>query len=228
MELEKVTDSVPRRYNDACGAAHALELVGERWALLILRELILGPRRFGDLRASLPGLSANVLTQRLEGLEAAGVVRRGRLPPPASVPVYELTDWGAEIRPVFAVLGRWAARSPRHDPTLPLSPTSLMLSFETMFDADRAGAEPLSALFVFDQARYAVRIADGRIDVGRARDGEAADFTLTAAGPPVVAAWVYGAAPLEALADQASLTGDRTQAERFRTLHIDLACPRAR
>jgi DNA-binding HxlR family transcriptional regulator len=70
MELEKITRSPTRRYEDACGTAHALDLIGERWALLVMRELMLGPRRFGDLRASLPGVSANVLTQRLEGLEA--------------------------------------------------------------------------------------------------------------------------------------------------------------
>src|SRR5690606_2905113 len=82
--------SVParRRYEDACGAAHALDLVGERWALLVMRELMFGPRRFSDLKAALPGISANVLTQRLEGLEASAIVERRRLPPPASVQVY--------------------------------------------------------------------------------------------------------------------------------------------
>jgi len=85
MKLEKLTNQTRRRYDDACGTAHGLELIGERWALLVVRELMFGPKRFGDLRASLPGLSANVLTQRLEGLEAAGVVVRRKLPPPASV-----------------------------------------------------------------------------------------------------------------------------------------------
>ena len=88
MKLQKLTDSrngpSRRSYEDACGAAHALDLVGERWALLVMRELMLGPKRFSDIRADLPGISANVLTQRLEGLEAAGVVVRRRLPPPAS------------------------------------------------------------------------------------------------------------------------------------------------
>ena len=88
MKLEKITDSQHgpsrRRYDDACGTAHALDLVGERWALLVMRELMLGPKRFSDIRADLPGISANVLTQRLEGLEAAGVVvrrKRCRRPP---------------------------------------------------------------------------------------------------------------------------------------------------
>ena len=105
-----------RRYDDACGTAHALDLVGERWALLVMRELMLGPKRFSDIRADLPGISANMLTQRLEGLEAAGVLVRRRLPPPASAQVYELTPWGYEAEPIFQVLGRWAARSPEPRP----------------------------------------------------------------------------------------------------------------
>src|SRR3954447_12897338 len=87
MESQKITTGKSgtsrRSYDDACGAAHALDLVGERWALLVIRELMLGPKRFGDLRRDLPGISANVLTQRLEGLEEVGVVIRRRLPPPA-------------------------------------------------------------------------------------------------------------------------------------------------
>src|ERR671917_2501717 len=99
MKLKKITKThaPPRRsYEDACGAAHALDLVGERWALLVMRELMLGPKRFSDLRADLPGISANVLTQRLEGLEASGILARRKLPPPASAQVYELTPWGYE------------------------------------------------------------------------------------------------------------------------------------
>src|SRR3982750_1569942 len=127
-----------RSYDDACGAAHALDLIGERWALLVMRELMLGPKRFSDLRAALPGISANVLPQRLEGLEAAGVLTRRKLPPPAGAQVYELTPWGYESEPIFQALGRWAARSPRPDPSLPLSAVSLFLSFRTMLDPQRA------------------------------------------------------------------------------------------
>src|ERR1041384_3799854 len=127
-----------RSYEDACAAAHALDLVGERWALLVMRELMLGPKRFSDLRADLPGISANVLTQRLEGLEAAGSVVPRRPPPPPRVQVYELPPWGYESEPIFQALGRWAARSPTHDPSLPLSAVSLLLSFRTMLDPARA------------------------------------------------------------------------------------------
>src|SRR3546814_2392055 len=91
-----------------------------------MRELMLGPKRFSDLRADLPGISANVLTQRLEGLESSGLLARRKLPAPASTQVYELTEWGYEAEPIVQSLGSWAARSPQHDPALPISATSLM------------------------------------------------------------------------------------------------------
>src|SRR5918992_576666 len=94
-----------RTYCDGCAAAHALDLVGERWALLVVRELLLGPKRFTDLPAGLPNVSPNVLAQRLRELERAGVVRRRKLAPPAASRVYELTDWGLELEPVVISLG---------------------------------------------------------------------------------------------------------------------------
>src|SRR3954464_5929351 len=110
MKLEKITkDGAPsrRRYDDACGAAHALDVVGERWGLLVVRELLLGPKRFGDLHRGLGAVSQNVLSQRLRELEAKGVVTRRRLGPPVSAPVYELTSRGAALEPVLVALGRW-------------------------------------------------------------------------------------------------------------------------
>src|SRR6188508_245397 len=101
-----------RTYDDGCGIAHALDLVGERWALLVVRELLLGPKRFTDLRAGLPGISANILSQRLRELEAEGIVARDTLPPPAGVAVYALTPRGAELEPVVLALGAWGIRSP--------------------------------------------------------------------------------------------------------------------
>src|SRR5919204_3604115 len=116
MQLQKLTTTQKsqekRRYDDACGLAHALELLGERWAMLVLRELAYGPRRFSELKADLQGISANVLTQRLTELEGRRLVRKIKLPPPASVQVYEATEWGLEAVPVIASLGKWAARSP--------------------------------------------------------------------------------------------------------------------
>src|SRR3954462_7784643 len=116
MQLKKLTESnnAPsrRRYDDACGTAHALDLIGERWALLVMRELLLGPKRFSDIRGDLPGISANTLSQRLEGLEASGLVVRRRLPPPASVQVYELTGLGYEGGPIIPNPGCWGDPAP--------------------------------------------------------------------------------------------------------------------
>ena len=204
-----------RRYEDACGTAHALELVGDRWALLVMRELMLGPRRFGDLKADLPGISANILTQRLEELEAAGLVVRQKLPPPASVRVYALTAWGLEAEPVIQTLGRWAARSPAHDPTLPISPVSLMLSFRTMFDPARAAAFAATIGFVLGDQSFVVRIRDGMLETERG-DPHGSDAVFEG-GAAQVAACVYGGQPVAAMVKDGALRvhGDRAIAERF-------------
>src|SRR5690242_11949133 len=102
-----------RSYADPCGIARALDVVGERWALLVLRELMLGPRRFGQLRDGLPDMSPNVLTQRLRELEEDGLVRKIMLDPPASVAVYELTERGRAVEPVLIELGRWGSATAR-------------------------------------------------------------------------------------------------------------------
>lgn len=221
MKLDKVTREAARgagrRYHDACGAAHGLDLVGERWALLVMRELMFGPRRFGDLKSDLCGLSANVLTQRLEGLEEAGVVRKRKLPPPASVQVYELTDWGYEARPVFEVLGRWAARSPRHDPTLPISAVSVMMSLRTMFDAEKAGELTARIGFVFDDRSFVATITDGEL-TNEQTGVEDCDLVFVCA-PSVVPEYVYGKRPLSEIEAEGrmAVTGDRALAERFQT-----------
>ncbi|MFU0507761.1 winged helix-turn-helix transcriptional regulator [Pseudaminobacter sp. NGMCC 1.201702] len=222
MKLEKITqpsNPPPRRsYNDACGMAHALDLIGERWAMLVMRELMLGPKRFGDLRADLPGISANVLTQRLEGLEAAGLLTRRKLPPPASIQVYELTPWGYESEPIFQALGRWAARSPAHDPRLPLSSVSLILSFRTMFDPSRAAGFAARIGLRLGEETFQITIGEGRIEASRdAIEGADVVFTGTA---PAIAAAVYGGQPLDALETQGmlSIAGERSVAERFVTL----------
>jgi len=206
-----------RRYEDGCGAAHALELVGERWALLILRELMLGPRRFGDLAASLPGISPNVLTQRLAELEAAAILRRTRLPPPASAPAYALTEWGAELEPVIREIGRWAARSPSKRPG-PMSVASLVLSFRTMFSAERAGAlEAVLGLRIAGQD-FTARIAGGALEIGPGR-AEAPAAVLE--GPPdAIAAVAYGGQPLdEALAEGSlRIEGDTLPVRAFLAL----------
>ncbi|MFJ6675737.1 winged helix-turn-helix transcriptional regulator [Actinosynnema sp. NPDC091369] len=127
-----------RRYDDACAAAHALDLVGERWALLVVRELLFGPKRFTDLRTGLPGASPNVLSQRLRELDAAGVLRRRRIPPPAAAWVYELTPWGHGLEPVVTALGRWGAQAPGALGEGPISVDSMMLALRSLYDPERA------------------------------------------------------------------------------------------
>lgn len=222
MMLEKITTVIDgpsrRRYEDACAAAHALDLVGERWALLVMRELMMGPKRFSDLRSSLPGISANVLTQRLEGLEAAGVLVRRKLPPPSAAQVYELTPWGYESEPIFQALGRWAARSPAHDPTLPFSAASLLLSLRTMLDPERAEGIDARIGFRLGAESFLGHLAGGRIDIERGQLDEA-DLVFTGM-PPIIAAAIYGGQPLDALEAEGALRieGDRALADRFTTL----------
>ncbi len=216
MQLEKVTEERPaeakRSYDDACGTAHALDLIGERWALLVLRELMLGPRRFSGLKADLPGISSNVLAQRLVELERRGLARKLKLPPPASVQVYEATEWGLEAEPIVQALGRWAARSPRHDPTLPISAVSIMLSFRTMIDRDKARDIDARIGFRFGETAYVARLHNGAIDVAR---GEPAGCDVVfIAEPTALAAVVYGGAPLDSI----GVEGDRDLAKRFTTL----------
>jgi DNA-binding HxlR family transcriptional regulator len=216
MQLEKVTESrrsePKRRYDDACGTAHALELIGDRWTLLVLRELMLGPRRFSELRGDLPGISANVLTQRLTEMESRGLVRRRRLPPPASVQVYEATPWGLEAEPIVQALGRWAARSPQHDPTLPISGVSILLSFRTMIDTKRARGIDARIGFRFGEDEYVARLKKGTIRVARG-PVVGADAIVTAA-PAALAAVVYGGQPL----DMIGIEGNAGLAAQFVTL----------
>ena len=216
MKLQKITDSgraaSKRRYDDACGTAHALDLIGERWALLVMRELMLGPKRFGDLRSRPAG------DQRQRADPAAGGAGGGRAAgaAPAAAArlaqVYELTPWGYEAEPIVQSLGKWAARSPAHDPTLPISATSIMLSFRTMFDAARAGDFRARIGFRLGAEHFLARVEDGRFESGRAEiEGADAVFTGTPTG---LAAFVYGGQPIEVLeqAGMLKVEGDRAVA----------------
>lgn len=213
MELEKITklrqNQEKRRYEDACGLAHAMELLGERWAMLVLRELAYGPRRFSELKVDLQGISANVLTQRLTELEGRGLVRRTKLPPPASVQVYEATEWGLEAVPLIASLGRWAARSPWHDPTLQMSHVSVMMSLQTLLSPARAKGLRARIGFQFGDTSYVATVHDGRLDVDRTKVEEC-DVVFTGA-PSAVAAVIHGGAPFEMI----RVEGDMELAKRF-------------
>ncbi len=207
-----------RTYCDGCAAAHALDLVGERWALLVVRELLLGPKRFTDLRASLPNVSPNVLAQRLRELERAGVVRRRKLAPPAASRVYELTDWGLELEPVITQLGRWGARSPSRPRDATLGVDSLILSFRTMFDPRAADGLSASYELHLDEDVFRVEVSDGRFEIARG-EAERPDATIEA-DSATLATLVYEGRPLaEALrSGDARIEGDEPAVERFLTL----------
>jgi len=204
-------------YDDGCATAHALDLIGERWALLIVRELIPGPKRFSDLKAALCGISTNILTTRLAELEAGHIIVRRKLPPPAASQVYVLTPWGAGLEPLIKDLGRWAARSPTMTPGKPMSAASVMLSFRTMFAPERAEGLDFEAALVLDGVPHRVRVANAELDI---QIGEAAQPVFTLSGDPnLVAGLVYGGMTLDAVQSAGLIVeGGRALARRFATL----------
>jgi DNA-binding HxlR family transcriptional regulator len=167
-----------RSYADPCGRARALDLIGERWALLIVRELVLGPKRFTDLRAGLPHVGPDVLSQRLRELESAGILRRRTLPPPATARVYELTDRGTELEPVLLELGRWGSRAAFGASDQEIGVDAFMLALKTLFDQRASdGLETVCELRCAGQA-FTARIADQQFELTRAHATDA-DATIT-------------------------------------------------
>jgi DNA-binding HxlR family transcriptional regulator len=196
-----------------------MELIGERWALLIVRELLLGARRFSDLRASLPGISAKVLTERLAGLEQAGVLVRRKLPSPAATQVYELTEWGYLAEPAIQELGRWAARSREHNPQLPLSSVSFMLSLRTMIDHAAARGFDATVGFTLGGESFLAELRGGHMPVRRVEQAGGADAWFEAEAPLPLLRVFYGKQPLaEAERAGVKLTGDKALAQRFAAL----------
>lgn len=161
--------TAPRRrcYDDGCAAAHALDLIGERWALLVVRELLLGPRRFTDLRHALRNISPNVLTQRLTGLEACGIVEHTQLSPPAACRVYGLTPWGMQLEPILMELLKWGVRSPAFLRGSPLTADAMVLSFKAMFDPALADGLACRIALIMGRETYYAAIEDGRLSVFR-------------------------------------------------------------
>ncbi|GHF46984.1 DNA-binding HxlR family transcriptional regulator [Deinococcus metalli] len=206
-----------RSYGDGCAAAHALDLIGERWALLVVRELLLGPRRFTDLKTALPGISATVLTQRLSDLEDVGVVVREQLPPPAASWTYALTPWGQDLEPVLMQLGRWGARSPHRAPA-PISVATLITAQRTMFSAVAAAGVDANVHLRPGRDIFTARVQGGTFQLTPGAQGTP-DATLSGdvAG---LGAVLFGGLPLDvAEADGVlGVTGDRVLAARYATL----------
>src|SRR3954471_20464009 len=156
-----------RSYGQGCGTAYALDVIGDRWALLVARELVLGPKRFTDLRDGLPGIGPNVLSQRLKELEEDGGLRRRVLPPPAGSTGYEFTEWGSELEDVIVRLGRWGARSPDMPRETETQPEWLVLGMRAIYDPDDDPAPALYELRFGGDEVFWARVADGSLRVGR-------------------------------------------------------------
>jgi DNA-binding HxlR family transcriptional regulator len=204
-----------RTYGDGCSSAHALDLVGERWALLIVRDLLFGPKRFTDLQAGLASGSPNVLTQRLRELEDAGVVRRRRLPPPASVNVYELTGWGAELEPILMGLQRWGAGSPSFPHDRPVGCDAAMLALKNTFVPSAARDLSVTVEVRFATDAFRLSVDHGTIDIARG-PAPHAELVLET-DPGTLEALAFGGVSVRAAerAGTLALAGDRAELERL-------------
>jgi DNA-binding HxlR family transcriptional regulator len=195
--------------------SHALDLVGERWALLVVRELMYGPKRFTDLRHGLPNASPNVLSQRLRELEEIGVLRRRRLGPPVGAWAYELTDWGRALEPVLLQLNRWGDRSPLRDRSAVASPDSLMFAVRTAFDPDADPGLTATYLVRLEEHAFDVRVDAGTVTVRR---GEPSDpDAVVDTDPPTFRDLVNGtASAADALGSGClAITGEAKAVERL-------------
>jgi DNA-binding HxlR family transcriptional regulator len=202
--------------------ARSLDVVGERWALLVVRELLLGPKRFSDLLAGLADASPNVVSQRLRDLTEHGVVRRRDLGPPARVHIYELTDWGHELEPVLLHLGRWGSRARQPATRKPLGIDSLVLSLKTAFDSSRAETDNATYDLRIDDEVFVLTVIDGTLDVRRGT-AHNPDATIVTSRTALTAA-VEGEGTPDDLLDAGDLeiTGDR----KARSLAIaSFLCP---
>jgi DNA-binding HxlR family transcriptional regulator/putative sterol carrier protein len=205
-----------RTYGDGCAIARALDLVGERWALLVVRELLLGPKRYTDLRRGLPNASPNVLSERLRELEQAGVVRRRKLPPPAGSRVYELTDWGLELEQIVIALGRWAAHSPTPPGDAPVrSADSIALALRGLFDARAADGLRATYELRLGEDRFRIEVADDQLEVSRGEIDQA-DATIDT-DPDTLNGVLWGGRTLTEAERSGTLTieGDKAAVKRF-------------
>lgn len=201
------------RYDEGCLGAHALNLIGDRWALLVVRELMFQPKRFQMLRAGLPGITASVLTQRLGQLEQAGVVSHDVV-----LAIYALTDQGRALHPVLCELCRWALIMPGHDPSKFISPSALMISISATVDADRAAGSRLRAGFLSGHEGFEVTLSPEGAPLVRASRAPSGDFVLEGSGN-LLAAAIYGRGPLAlATPGRIVLRGDPAAAQAFADL----------
>lgn len=220
MLIWKYTGRV-RSYRDLCGIARALDVIGERWALLVVRELLLGPKRFADLHRGLPGMSQNVLTQRLRELEDAGVLVRRRALPPAAGLVYDLTPHGRDLEPVLLALGRWGSPlPPRPNSPGELSPDALVTALRTTFDPAAADGMNGTVRLGLPSDAFVITVHDGHLDAAR---GDASADAALAGSVRTIQDLVFDQRPLdEAIrTGDARADGDTTFLQRFLGLFED-------
>jgi DNA-binding HxlR family transcriptional regulator len=207
-----------RSYEDGCAFAQVLDLVGERWALLVMRELMFGPRRFTDLKESLTGIATNVLTQRLAGLEEAGVLRQVDLPRPARGKAYALTPWGLAFREPLRIMGAWAARSPHLRFEHRLSAAAAMLSLGSMFDPAKAKGATLALDLRLPDGDFALRVEGGQLSVEPGRN--AGPEAVVTGDQNMILRVLYAGLPVEATMADGSLAveGDTGTLARLATM----------
>jgi DNA-binding HxlR family transcriptional regulator len=221
--------STKRSYGEACRFAYALDVVGERWALLVVRELLLGPKRFTDLRTGLPHASSNILSERLRDLEHGGVIQRRKLPPPAASTVYELTEWGRELEPIVTKLGAWGARSPSPPDSQEIGPDSVILALRSLFDREAAGELTATYGLRIGEHGFRLEIAAGELELGRGAVEDPA-ATIAFADAPTFAAILAGELALDQAiaAGTARVEGSKQAAKRFlRLFPMPEPCERA-
>ncbi len=191
-----------KRYDQYCPMAHALDLVGDRWSLMVVRELMRGPQRYTDLVAGLPGIGTNVLASRLRDLEAHGILTRTTLPPPAASKVYELTDYGRDLQPVMHELGMWGARS--------LGPPS---AGPPLFEGWLGNALHCAMSPLAPPGRFEFRVGDevaSMID-GEVQDGPIDDPDVVVEAEPDGIYWMF----VERRSDHVRVEGDRTLLDKL-------------
>src|SRR5690606_29042430 len=205
------TADIPRiRYDEGCLASHALNLVGDRWALLVVHELMFAPKRFQMIRNGLPGITASVLTGRLAQLQAGSIVAHDE-----RLGIYCLTDAGRGLLPVLEALCRWALTVPGHDPSRFISPSALMISMGVSLVREKAEGRTAFAGFDFGKEAFEMRVDGGDLST-KAVARPAAPFILSGTGNTLAAA-VYGTAPLTLLIAKGAIgvVGDIAAAQNF-------------
>jgi DNA-binding HxlR family transcriptional regulator len=204
-----------RTYGDRCGIARALDLVGERWALLVVRELLLGPKRFTDLRSGLPHVSPDVLSQRLRELEESGLLRRGKLPPPAGSRIYELTERGRQLEPVILELGRFGSVAPIPSSDAKIGADALAIALKSLFSPSATDGLPATYELRLGEDRVGVQVAGGRIEVARG-SAHAADAVIEADPGALASVLWHGRKLADAKrAGEISVSGSDEAAQRF-------------